>query len=153
MGENPSFFAELKRRNVYKVAVAYVVISWLLVQAASILLPTFEAPSWVMKAFVVLLALGFFLAVFVSWAFEATPDGLKRTEDVPPEVAARLPSWSARKFGTFILVIALLAVSLLALDLFRRKPTANSTTSSEQAVPQKSIAVLPLLNESGDPKD
>src|SRR5205085_3994745 len=136
-----------------KVAVAYVVISWLLVQAASILLPTFEAPSWVMKAFVVLLALGFVLAVFVSWAFEATPDGLKRTKDVPPEVAAKLPTWSRRKFSAFIIIISLLAVSLLALDLLRRKPTANSAAGSERAAPQKSIAVLPLLNESGDPKD
>src|SRR5438067_9065648 len=86
--EERSLFAELKRRNVYKVAVAYVVISWLLIQAASILLPTFEAPSWVMKVFVVLLALGFILAVFVSWAFEATPEGLKRTGDVSRDAAA-----------------------------------------------------------------
>src|SRR5947207_4804372 len=150
---SPNFFSELKRRNVYKVAVAYAVISWLLIQAASILLPTFEAPSWVMKAFVVLLALGFILAVFVSWAFEATPEGLKRTGDVSPEVAARLPTWSARKFATFITVIALLAVGLLALDTLRRKPTPEAATGSEKPVPQKSIAVLPLLNESGDPKD
>src|SRR4051812_27055802 len=155
MGENPSFFAELKRRNVYKVAVAYAVISWLLIQAASILLPTFEAPSWVMKTFVVLLALGFFLAVFVSWAFEATPQGLKRTADISPEVAATLPMWTARKFAAFITIVALLAVGLLALDILRRKPatTAESATGSERAAPQKSIAVLPLLNESGDPKD
>ena len=151
--EERSLFAELKRRNVYKVAVAYVVISWLLIQAASILLPTFEAPSWVMKAFTVLLALGFILAVFVSWAFEATPEGLKRTGDVSPEVAARLPTWSARKFATFISLIALVAVGLLALDILRRKPTPEAATGSERAVPQKSIAVLPLLNESGDPKD
>src|SRR3954452_6159747 len=150
MGENRSFFAELKRRNVYKVAVAYVVISWLLIQAASILLPTFEAPSWVMKAFTVLLALGFILAVFVSWAFEATPEGLKRTGDVSPEVAARLPTWSARKFATFISLIALLAVGLLASDIVRRKPSAESATRSERAAPRNSIAVLPLLNKSGD---
>jgi TolB-like protein/lipoprotein NlpI len=148
-----SFFTELKRRNVYKVAVAYAVISWLLIQAASILLPTFEAPSWVMKAFVVLLALGFILAVFVSWAFEATPQGLKRTGDVSREVAATLPTWSARKFAVFVTIIALLAVGLLALDILRRKPTPASATRSERAAPQKSIAVLPLLNESGDPKD
>ena len=151
--EERSLFAELKRRNVYKVAVAYVVISWLLIQAASILLPTFEAPSWVMKAFVVLLALGFILAVFVSWAFEATPEGLKRTRDVSPAVAARLPTWSARKFATFITLIALLAVGLLTWDILRRKAAPESAAGSERAAPQKSIAVLPLLNESGDPKD
>jgi serine/threonine-protein kinase len=145
------FFGELKRRNVYKVAITYAVVAWLLIQAASILLPTFEAPSWVMKAFVVFLALGFIGIVFISWAFEATPEGLKRTEDVPPEVAAKLPTWSRRKFAGFVVLVALLAASLLAFNLLRSKPSARSTTSS--LVPEKSIAVLPLLNESGDPKD
>src|SRR5260370_2816288 len=69
-----NFFAELKRRNVYKVAVAYAVVAWLVIQAASIILPTFEAPPWVMKAFVGLLALGFILAAFISLAFGLTPD-------------------------------------------------------------------------------
>src|ERR1700758_2954616 len=101
---NPhNFFAELKRRNVYKVAITYAVVAWLLVQAASILLPTFEAPGWVMKAFVVFIAFGFIITVIISWAFEATPEGLKRTGDVPPEIAAKLPTWSRRKFATFII--------------------------------------------------
>ena len=72
-----NFFAELKRRNVYKVTVAYIVVAWLGLQAASILLPTFEAPSWVMKALVVIIALGFVFAVIISWAFEMTPEGMK----------------------------------------------------------------------------
>src|SRR3954471_5709922 len=148
-----NFFAELKRRNVYKVAVAYAVVSWLLIQAASILFPTFDAPAWVMKVLVVLLAIGFVLAVFISWAFEATPEGLKRTEDVPPEVAAKLPSWSRRKFAAFISAIALVAVALLAFSNLRSKPSGKSNTAGEGTAPQKSIAVLPLLNESGDPKD
>jgi adenylate cyclase len=76
-----NFCAELKRRNVYKVAVAYAVISWLLIQATSILLPTFEGPPWVMKVFVVILVLGFPIALVFSWAFEITPEGIKRTED------------------------------------------------------------------------
>src|SRR5215471_11713939 len=94
-----NFFAELKRRNVYKVAITYAVVAWLLVQAASILLPTFEAPSWVMKAFVVLLALGFVLAVFISWAFEMTPEGMKRTADVSADQVRSLPYWSKGKFA------------------------------------------------------
>src|SRR5256714_10558750 len=107
---NPhNFFAELKRRNVYKVAITYVVVAWLLVQAASILLPTFEAPTWVMKAFVVFLGFGFVISMMISWAFEATPEGLKRTEDVGPDVAAALPTWSQRKFATFIVAIVVLA--------------------------------------------
>src|SRR5260370_37695877 len=91
------FFAELKRRNVYKVAVAYAVISWLLIQAASILLPTFEAPNWVMKAFVILLALGFVIAMMISWAFEMTPEGMKRTADILNDEARSFSDCTSRK--------------------------------------------------------
>src|SRR6267378_1664790 len=78
------FFAELKRRNVYKVAVAYAVVSWLLVQAASIVFPTFEAPTWAMKALIAILAIGFPVAAVLAWAFEITPEGIVRAEDVLP---------------------------------------------------------------------
>src|SRR5256886_1302676 len=143
-----NFFAELKRRNVYKVAVAYVVISWLLVQAASILLPTFEAPSWVMKAFVVIIALGFVLAVSISWAFEMTPEGMKRTADVSAAEVRSMPYWSKKKFAGFIIGLAVIAAALLVFQLLR-----GSRSTSAVNVSNKSIAVLPLLNESGDPKD
>src|SRR5438552_5836829 len=79
-----NFFAELKRRNVYKVAVAYAVVAWLLIQAASILFPTFEAPAWVMKVLVAVVLLGFPTALILAWAFELTPEGIKRAEDVGP---------------------------------------------------------------------
>ena len=79
-----NFFAELKRRHVDKVALVYAVVAWLLIAVASILLPIFEAPGWMRKAFVLLLALGFAFAVFVSWNFEMTPEGLKRTQDLSP---------------------------------------------------------------------
>jgi TolB-like protein len=160
-----SFFAELKRRNVYKVAITYAVVSWLLVQVASILLPTFEAPSWVMKALVVLLAFGFAISVMISWAFEATPEGLKRTQNVPPEVAAALPTWSRRKFATFIVSVAVIAAGLLAYNVFRTgahsrleggapaTPNTQGLAGARPSIPQKSIAVLPLLNESGNPAD
>ena len=158
---NPhNFFAELKRRNVYKVAITYAVVAWLLIQAASILLPTFEAPTWVMKAFVVLLAFGFVMSVMISWAFEATPEGLKRTKDVSPETP--LPSWSARKFATFIVSLALIAAGLLAYQFLRpvwtshrdfRQIEEGRPGDASLPISQKSIAVLPLLNESGDPKD
>src|SRR5256885_11235550 len=133
-----NFFAELKRRNVYKVAITYAVVAWLLVQAASILLPTFEAPTWVMKAFVVFLAFGFIISVFVSWAFEATPEGLKRTENVPPD--AVLPTWSPRKYATFIGAVTIIAAGLLAYNLFRTRPATPSTTDAP--APNKSVAVL-----------
>src|SRR5437773_2868056 len=155
-----NFLAELKRRNVYKVAITYAVVAWLLIQAASILLPTFEAPAWVMKAFVVLLAFGFVISVMISWAFEATPEGLKRTKDVSPEMS--LPSWSARKFAAFIISLALIAAGLFAFQFLRPVGTSRRDVGQiEEGRPggaslpisQKSIAVLPLLNESGDPKD
>src|SRR5437867_9356899 len=79
-----NFFAELKRRNVYKVAIAYAVVAWLLIQGASILFPTFEAPAWVMKVFVTAIAFGFPVALVLAWAFELTPEGIKRVEDVAP---------------------------------------------------------------------
>src|SRR3984893_15349454 len=132
-----NFFAELKRRNVYKVAVACVVISWLLVQAASILLPTFEAPGWVMKAFVVILALGFVLAVFISWAFEMTPEGMKRPENVPADEG--IPQWSKRKFAALIISVAIIAAGLFAYQSFQA-PKSTITVKSDN----KSIAVLPL---------
>jgi hypothetical protein len=82
-----SFFTELKRRNVYKVAVAYTLGSWLLIQAASIFLPTFDAPAWMMKAVVVFLALGFILSAILSWVFDITPQGIKRTANISPDEA------------------------------------------------------------------
>ena len=161
-----NFFSELKRRNVYKVAITYVVVAWLLIQAASILLPTFEAPTWVMKAFVVFIAFGFVISVMISWAFEATPEGLKRTENIPPDVAAKLPTWNPRKFATFIVSLAVIASGLFAFQFLRTRSMPVPRSVSEPVgrdkqseatttvpISQKSIAVLPLLNESGDPKD
>jgi hypothetical protein len=81
------FFAELKRRKVYRVAAAYAVVSWLLIQAASIFLPTFEAPPCMMKTVVVLLALGLVLSAVLSWVFDITPQGIKRTPDISPNEA------------------------------------------------------------------
>jgi len=140
-----NFFAELKRRNVYKVAVAYAVVAWLLFQAASILLPTFEAPNWVMKAFTVFLALGFILAVAISWAFEMTPEGMKRTADVSSDEVRSLPYWSKKKFAAFTIGVAVIAAGLLAFQLMR-SPRSTSTGSADN----KSIAVLPFENLSDD---
>ena len=140
-----NFFSELKRRNVYKVGITYIVAAWLLIQAASILLPTFDAPTWLMKAFVAFLALGFVILVMISWAFEATPEGLKRTEEVPPDVAAALPTWSRRKFATFIIGVAVTAAGLLAFQLLRA-PRSTTTLNADS----KSIAVLPLENLSDE---
>ena len=117
MSHKPSFFSELKRRHVDKVALAYAVVAWLLIQVASILLPTFDAPAWVMTAFIGLLVFGFILAVIISWSFEMTPEGMKRTADVTP--GESLPYWSKRKFATFVIGVAVIAFGLLAYQLLR----------------------------------
>lgn len=117
---NGNFFAELKRRNVYKVAITYAVVAWLLIELASITLGASEAPGWLLTALVVFLASGFVLAVIVSWSFEATPDGLKRTANVPE--GTPLPTWSPRKYATFVIAVALIAACLTAYQLLRVKP-------------------------------
>src|SRR5256886_17602129 len=89
-----NFLAELKRRNVYKVAVAYAVVGWLVIQVSSTVLPTFHAPEWVVQTLVVLVAIGFPIALVIAWAFEATPEGIKRTEDV--DLASRSRSEERR---------------------------------------------------------
>src|SRR2546421_8743393 len=141
MSDKPSFFSELKRRNVYKVAVAYAVVGWLAIQIASTILPAFHAPEWVVQTLIVLVALGFPIALVIAWAFEMTPEGIKRTEDIRRD--EKLPQWSRRKFAAFILAVVICAAALLGYQVFRGKPTSGP-------VSEKSIAVLPLVNQSGD---
>src|SRR5947199_2480436 len=129
-----NFFAELKRRNVYKVAVAYAVVSWLLIQAASILLPTFEAPNWMMKALVVFLALGFVVAVMISWAFEMTPEGMKRTADISPDEVRSFPYWSKRKFAAFIVSVAIVAAGLFAYQFLGAPRSTTDGTADRKAI-------------------
>ena len=151
---NRNFFAELKRRNVYKVAVAYLVSAWLVIQAAAILFPTFEVPPIGMKLLVFILAAGFVVALVVAWAFEMTPEGMKRTSEISPDEIRSLPYWSKRKFAAFLIGVAVIALSLLAFQLLRPQGTLTARHSEPgPALRGKSIAVLPLLNESGDPKD
>src|SRR5438105_7137749 len=92
MSDKPSFFSELKRRNVYKVAVAYAIVGWLLVQVATQVFPFLEIPNWVVRLVIVLVAVGFPIALVIAWAFELTPEGLKRTEDVDLAAQARAKS-------------------------------------------------------------
>src|SRR5438874_5828518 len=144
MSDKPSFFSELKRRNVYKVALAYAVVGWLVIQIASTILPTFHVPEWIVQTLIVIIALGFPIALVIAWAFEMTPEGMKRTENVRPD--EKIPQWSRRKFAAFILVVVICAAALLGYQVFRAKPTPAAGSVSE-----KSIAVVPLVNQSGDP--
>jgi TolB-like protein/Tfp pilus assembly protein PilF len=143
MSEKPSFFAELKRRNVYKVAVAYAVVAWLLVQAASIILPAFEAPPWILKVVIVVLIIGFPVALIFAWAFELTPEGLKRTEEV--DLTESMTRRTGRKLDFLIIAVLLFVIGVLVFQ--RLHPSARSSTSS---IPDKSIAVLPFENRSED---
>jgi len=142
-----SFFAELKRRNVYKVAVAYIVVGWALAQGIAQVFPVFDVPNWAIRLIVLLIIIGFPVAIVLSWAFEITPAGIKRTEDVDPAVDSRARSHA---WIYVVIVAALLSISLFFLGRFTAR---NSTGASSNKFPAKSIAVLPLLNESGDPND
>ena len=141
---NPrSFFSELKRRNVYKVAITYAVVAWLLVQVGSILFPTFEVPSWVMKVYVTAIAAGFPVALVMAWAFELTPQGLKRTE-----VADAAQEHSAR--GGWIAVIVITTALSLGLFLLGRYTASQAAPRERGVATQRSVAVLPFENLSDD---
>src|SRR5213596_1812750 len=109
-----NFFAELKRRNVYKVAVAYAVVGWLLVQVATQVFPFFEIPNWAVRLIVVMIVIGFPIALVVAWDFELTPEGLKRTEDVYGAMERR------GKSHVWIYVVAVGAVLSIGLFLLGR---------------------------------
>src|SRR5213080_4558819 len=156
-----TFFAELKRRNVYKVAVAYAVVAWLLIQAASILFPTFEAPAWIMKVFVAVIVLGFPIALIFSWAFEITPEGIKLESEIEPtkSIARR----TGRKIVALTIALAVVAAGLFVYQMVGRDRSArrsNVETAEGERPPaiagslpilKKSIAVLPFDNLSRDP--
>jgi len=149
---NPrTFLAELKRRHVYRVAIAYGVVAWLLIQVATQVFPFFEIPNWVVRLVVLVSVLGFPISLIIAWAFEMTPQGMKRAEEIAPN--EYIPHWSTRKFAALIVTIAMLATGVLTFQLVRSKPTLPAQITAAAMPSQKSIAVLPLLNESGDPGD
>ena len=141
-----SFVQELKRRNVFRVGIAYAIASWVLLQIIDVVVPIIEAPEWVSKALLLMIATGFPIAVLFAWAFEMTPDGLKferdvdRTESITPN--------TGRKLDRAIMGVLSIAVVLFALDKFvwSSLPDVAETTS------KRSIAVLPFVNMSDDPE-
>ncbi|NGX15829.1 hypothetical protein [Wenzhouxiangella sp. XN24] len=162
-----SFFAELRRRNVFRVGAAYVVVAWLLIQVADILLGNFGAPDWVFKSFVALLALGFPLALFLSWAYEMTPEGVKRAADVSAETSG---SQAAKPIDWLILAgIAVVIVVMVADRVWAPATTeqGDAAGAMSDATPRPGpvppaqraaeegvfIAVLPFDNYSPDPAD
>ena len=146
-----NFFAELKRRHVYRVAIAYGVVAWLFIQIATQVFPFFEIPNWIVRLVVMVTILGFPVALIIAWAFEMTPEGIKRADDVSPN--EYIPRWSTRRFVALIISVAILGAAVPLVHLSRSKPSFLSRVTTASALPQKSVAVLPLLNESGSPED
>ena len=152
MNEKHSFFAELKRRNVYKVAVAYIVGGWALSQGIAQVLPVFDIPNWIVRVLVILIVAGFPIALVIAWAFEATPEGIKRTA-----VADAASERSRGKAWIYVVIAgAPLSIGLFFLGRYTAgnatpRHDARTARTEAAATPQKSVAVLPLVNESGDP--
>ena len=138
-----NFVSELKRRNVYKVAIAYAVVAWLLIQIATQVFPFFEIPNWAVRLIVLVIIVGFPIALIIAWAFELTPEGLKRTE-----VADELPKKSSRNRAWIYVVIIAGAISVSLFFLGRYTATSKQSGSAE--LPAKSIAVLPFESLSED---
>ena len=139
-----NFFTELKRRNVYKVAVAYAVVGWLIAQIATQIFPFLEIPNWIVRLVIVLIAIGFPNALVIAWAFEATPEGIKRTE-----VADAKHEHSRGKIWIYVVIVG--AGISAALFFLGRYTAGNNASASPNELPAKSIAVLPFDNLSRDP--
>src|SRR5437016_6880018 len=140
-----NFFAELKRRNVYKVAVAYIVAGWALSQGIAQVLPVFDIPNWLIRLIVVLIITGLPIALVLAWTFEITSQGIKRTEDVDLATAAQQPK---KRTWIFVVIIgALVSIGLFFLGRY----SAGNKTASPAGITNKSIAVLPFDNLSRDP--
>jgi len=138
---NPkNFFGELKRRNVYKVAIAYAVVAWLLMQIATQVFPFLEIPNWAIRLVIMLIVIGFPIALVIAWAFELTPEGIKRTDEIEPERQSRNRVWIY-----VVIIAAALSVGLFVVG--RYTAPKEALTSS---LPEKSIAVLPFVNMSSD---
>jgi len=146
-----NFFAELRRRNVYKVAVAYAVVAWLVIQAASIFLPAFNAPQWAMQIVILILVVGFPIALAFSWAFEITPEGIRRESEVATDQS--ITHHTGRKIVALTIVLAVIATGLLIFQFVRPRSTSTPRQSEAATVSNKSIAVLPFDNLSGDPQN
>src|SRR5256885_8311212 len=137
-----NFFGELKRRNVYKVAIAYAVVAWLLIQIATQVFPFFEIPNWVVRLVVLLLVIGFPVALILAWAFEITPEGIKRAEDV--DLNQSTTRRTGRKLDFLIIAVLLLVIAVFAYQRF------GPGQKMAVATPEKSIGVLPFENRSED---
>src|SRR5256886_3100897 len=120
-----NFFSEVKRRNVYKVAVAYAVVAWLLVQVATQVFPFLEIPNWVVRLVIAIVVIGFPIALVIAWAFEATPEGIKRTETVDA-----MPARAGQKKHAWIYVVIICGAISVALFFLGRYTAGNKTAEA-----------------------
>src|SRR3989475_1496737 len=142
-----NFFSELKRRNVYKVAVGYAIVGWVIAQIATQIFPFLEIPNWVVRLIIVLIAIGFPIALVIAWAFEATPEGIKRTK-----IADTMLAVAGQKKHAWIYVVVIAAAISVTLFFLGRYTAGNKSVASvPNELPAKSIAVLPFDNLSRDP--
>src|SRR6266498_3138882 len=149
-----NFLSELKRRNVYKVAVAYADVGWLLVQVTTQVFPIFEIPNWALRLIVLAIVIGFPIALVLAWAFELTPEGINRESDI--DWGKSSTTRTGRRIVSLTAVLAVLAAALFIFQLFRSKiltTTTSSVSSIASTISSKSVAVLPLVNTSGDPSN
>ena len=162
-----SFFNELQRRNVFRVGFAYTVVGWLVAQVADLALESFGAPDWVMKTVLFFMVVGFILSLFIAWAYELTPEGIKRAEDVDHDQS--VTHQTGRKLDRMVIVVLLLAVGMLLFERYWISPqtTEQASTSRVQEATstppgyevvqepmsdEASVAVLPFVNMSSDPE-
>ena len=151
-----SFFRELKRRNVFKAGVAYLAVAWLVVQVADIVLPALEAPAWVPRTTTFILILGFPVAFVLAWAYEVTPQGIKKTRHVPLEESIR--RLTGQKLSFTIIAAFALALIVVVVDdsISGETGPLEGVVDVSQPVPgfsnRAAIAVLPILNLSDDPE-
>ncbi|MCO4821111.1 MAG: tetratricopeptide repeat protein [Flavobacteriaceae bacterium] len=146
------FYSELKRRNVIKSALAYVMVSWVVIQVMSIILPTIEAPSYVMKLLLVILIIGFPLWIVFAWVYEITPDGIKKTLSVNREES--LTPETSNRLNKIIIVALGIAIALLSINLLKNNKLNGVSNSEDTAdvisIEGKSIAVLAFADMSKD---
>ena len=145
-----SFFRELRRRNVVRVAIAYLIMAWLLLQIVDVIVPMLELPNWIGRAILLLLAVGFAVSVFVAWAFEITPEGLKKEKDV--DRSQSITHVTGRKLDFVIIGVLVVALGFFAIERFVWHDHDETSVAATSQL-EKSIAVIPFANRSADEAD
>ncbi|MEE9159296.1 MAG: adenylyl cyclase, partial [Gammaproteobacteria bacterium] len=150
MGQTGSFFSELRRRNVFRVGVAYAIVAWLVVEISSVVFPALNLPDWTLTFFIVLFIIGFPFALIFAWAYELTPEGLKKEKDV--DRSQSITTRTGRKLDFIIIGVMAVAIAYFLVDKFvwvsEEAPTGVAVSEE-----RPSVAVLPFANRSANEED